>query len=533
MRLSSVRRSATGLLAGPNGTLTIRDPRHTLEIRDISGNVIEPDGEGTSVLKMDTQAYFVEPRGEAAEAIQTIRDSRLEGLRHVHIAPQMLPTNPSEADPATLPVQVHNLYNRPITGELGVESLTDQAPLAFEQDLRLGAGETTTVNVPVRAAAEGGLPLRFAFVPANGEPEEHREVVHVTGIAKRTMPVTGDGVAWDQIRPVQVFSAEGGSDVDPIERLGGCFVERDETATEAKRGDVRLTWDEDHLYIQARVDDQQLAPKTRLAEWDEDQYFWGEHIEQKLRPLEPYAKFLNFRPRKDKKEQVRQDPDWPAYQAFLEKRPALKKLANHRMVRAYFYVKAQRPEASLEELNFHYCQIAPNFQGDLPFNGDTFQFAFDFDSPEDRMTATHDLTYPAEDLPRNWVSLPDTDYEFALYQCDDGKPELWRLLAPGVPRGHHYPHQERSDNPQRAIEAEHSVEHADGRTTYRVAIPWSDLGVSDPQPGMSFGFTFRFNADAGGDVEFGSAAGATKMNGLTLHPYWQPSPSNTIRWRLR
>jgi hypothetical protein len=520
------------MLKGPNGTITIRDAGNALEIRDLSGNVIERGGNGTYELAMDTRAYFVEPRGDAAEVVRTIRDARIDGIRPVHIAPQMLPAAPTAEKPVELPVHVHNVYNRPISGRFKVKSLADQTPLNFTAAVEIDAGETLEVRVPVAKAPATGLPLTFTFIAENGEPAEHAEVVHVTGIERGSMAV-GPGGGWDDVRPVTVLKAEGESDVDAIDRIWLPFIEHDDRPTEAKRGEVRLAWDDEHLYISAIVDDAGLTPKKRLAAWDEDQYFWGKHIEKKLEPLEPYAKFLNFRPRKDRMKQAKQDPDWPAYQEFLDENPQLKKLANNRMVRAYFYVKAQRPDASLEELNFHYCQIAPNFQGDLPFNGDTFQFAFDFDAPDERMTATHDLTYPAEDLPTNWMSLPDTDYEFALYQCEDGRPELWCLLAPGIPRGHHYPHQKRSEVDQHAVEAESSVTHADGRTTYRVAIPWHALGVDEPKAGMDFGFTFRFNADQGGGVEFGDRAGATKMNGLTLHPYWKPSPSNTIRWQLR
>ena len=522
------------ILKGPHRHASpIHDAAITLEIRDISGNVIEPDeDEGYHLQDGYAGLLHFEPRGDLTSAIQTIRNGTIEGLRKVHIAPRTLDAVP-DAQPAQLPMHLDNVYNRAVEGRLSVVSLAESAPLNHQTDLRIEAGASAEVNIPISKVPSGGLPLKVSFTPEDGPATEIVEIIHVTGVQQRTMPVHDDGEAWDGVRPVSVFRSEGETDVDTIDRIWLPFISHDEKQTEAKQADVRMTWDREHLYIQASVDDQTLTPKKRLADWDEDQYFWGEHIERKLEPLEPWAKFLEFPNNKRYKAEARQDPDWPKFQAFLDANPDLKKLANHRAVRGYFYTKAERPSASLEELSFHYSQLAPNFQNDLPFNGDTFQFAFDFDAPEERMTATHDLKYPVEDIPLNWVSVPDTDYEYALYLCEDGKPELWRLLAPGVPRGHHYPHQERSDNPQRAIEAEHFVENTDGRTTYRVAIPWSELGVDEPREGMDFGFTFRFNADAGGSVEFGAAAGATKMNGLTLHPYWEPSPSNTIRWRLR
>jgi hypothetical protein len=128
--------------------------------------------------------------------------------------------------------------------------------------------------------------------------------------------------------------------------------------------------------------------------------------------------------------------------------------------------------------------------------------------------------------------VPDTDYEFSLYLCDDGKPELWCLLAPGVPRGHYFPRQERGKVNQHAVKAECFVVHENSRTTYRASIPWNALGGKPWVAGSDVGFTFAFNAADGGGIGFGGG-GATKMNSLTMHPYWLPKSSNTIRWQLQ
>jgi hypothetical protein len=168
----------------------------------------------------------------------------------------------------------------------------------------------------------------------------------------------------------------------------------------------------------------------------------------------------------------------------------------------------------------------------LPFEGDSFQFAFDVDAPSEVMTKTHDLRYPAEQIPPLWTAVPDSDYEFSLYLCDDGRAELWCLMAPGIPRGHHFPRQERGKQNQHAVKADCSVTNDGVRTVYSATIPWSALGGKPWTAGTDVGFTFSFNAADGGTVRYGTSMGATKSNSLSMHPYWMPKPSNGIRWTL-
>ncbi len=519
------------VLKGPNGRLTLHDAKGILEIRDLSGNRLKPK-QGEYRLMMDTRSYFLSSTAGAKAVIDLVRRARLDGLRHVHIAPGTLSAAPQKGQPVNLAVRVKNVYNRAIKGQFRVASLTAEGTVDGDRELALAAGETVVVDVSVSAMPNGGLPLTFTFVPKAGKAEPWSEVIQITGIPQGTLPVTGAPGDWKKLRPVTVLSAGKAGANDEMERIWLPFIEQKGEKQQTRGGEVRLAWDRKHLYLFAAVDDAQLQPKQRLATWDEDQYFWGKRFAAEWRPLEPWARFLSFR-NNDKRalKKAQQDPDWPKFQAFLKDNPKFSQLAKNRWVRGYFEIKAKRPKARLEELSFHYSQMAPRFINDLPFSGDTFQFAFDFDRPAERMAKTHDLDYPVDKLPRSWVAVPDTDYEFSLYQCLDGKPELWCLLAPGIPRGHYFPHAEKNANRQHAVTADASVENRAGRTLYRVALPWSELGIRQPQAGLEFGFTFRFNSS--GSLSFGQSAGATKMNGLTLHPYWQPSPSNSIRWTLQ
>ena len=146
---------------------------------------------------------------------------------------------------------------------------------------------------------------------------------------------------------------------------------------------------------------------------------------------------------------------------------------------------------------------------------------------------SYNLKLDNDRVPWGFHAMPDTDYEYSAYACTDGKSELWRILAPGVPRGHYAPRQPRARVDQGAVpKGQHVVKRGGTITIYEVAIPWAELNKWKPQAGQTFGFTFRIGNDKGPALDFGADKGATKTNGLTLHPYWLAKPSCGVRWAL-
>ena len=120
-----------------------------------------------------------------------------------------------------------------------------------------------------------------------------------------------------------------------------------------------------------------------------------------------------------------------------------------------------------------------------------------------------------------------------IRRVTDGGSELWRLLAPGVPRGHYYPRQPRAKSDQGIVtDGRHAVRRDATPLIYEVAIPWSELKEWKPKAGQTFGFTFRVNNDKGPALQFGTEKSATKSNGLSLHPYWEGKSNCAVRWGL-
>lgn len=514
---------------GPTGTMTIPDPDKVLEVRDLNGNPLPRAADGGVRVTMDTSAYYLWSAEGAQAVIDAVRACTIEGTRAVHIAPNGVRRDANGA--TVLPVELHNALNRPVNGTLTVKSLSPLTVLAFSQKVELSAGASAAVQVALPGTVSGGLPLTFAFAPQGYAPTEATEVVQTTVISRAS---PSDAKAWAALPGATVIRRQGKVEGSEIEAIWLPFVERREVTVATRRGEVKLAYDDKALHVFATVDATSIRPRPRVETRNDDVYFWSDaYVERVFAPFRPHLKFLSVQG--DGKIWGGEDRHFvpasgePGWSEFVEfrKDPAVKRLIDTGAAKRWADAKG----GSVAHLNYVYLPDCP-VEGDLPYRGDAFQFAIDVDAPADVMTRTHDLVYPADSVPAYWTSVPDTDYEFSLYLCDDGKPELWCLLAPGVPRGHYFPRQERGKVNQHAVKAECFVVHENSRTTYRASIPWNALGGKPWVAGSDVGFTFAFNAADGGGIGFGGG-GATKMNSLTMHPYWLPKSSNTIRWQLQ
>jgi len=398
---------------------------------------------------------------------------RLVGLRQV----QILPGTPASRSRAELPVELHNLRNTSLRGELLVESMLDNAPLRERRDVTLEAGARAVYTIALPAIPSNGWPLQYTFRSELGE-ERWQEVMQPTGIAPFPAGVKfEDDDAWSRLPATHILRV-GPAERNPIEAAWLPFLKGQEsTDATTQRAEVRVAWDEQYLYLDARITAAAPLPKQALARWDEEQYFHSSASAQKD------ARYADFARGKD--------IDWSRA--------------------AYVY--------------------AAEFRAESPWSGDVFQFAIDVDAPADRYRRTHDLSFQIDRLPTGFHTVPDTDFEFALYDTVGGGSELWCILAPDMPRVHHHPRQLRGDVRQHAVtNAKHRTAYVDGVRVYRVGVPWKTLGLA-PKSGTDVGLTFRLNQNKIGPVDYGIDR-AIKNNGLTLHPYFASSPACVARWTL-
>ena len=245
---------------------------------------------------------------------------------------------------------------------------------------------------------------------------------------------------------------------------------------------MKVAWDDGYVYLSATVNDPTPeANPYRWSERDEDSFF-----------------------------HTAADDEVSPYKEFIEA----------------FRAKTGDESRSFGEVT-HVYRASP--EAGMPFRRDRLHVAFD------TTPGLHGLP-PVEGIPAGFNANPDTDYEYAIYWVDDGREgggETWRYMAPGVPRIHDFPRQVRGELTTGKVDgALQSVTRTDTGYVYEAAIPRSEITDFPSAVGEDFGFTFLIGNPGGGNAAYGANKAGTKQNGLTLHPYWESSPSIATRWTL-
>ncbi len=467
--------------AADGGTITIDNADGLLEFLDIAGNPAFKGETSVSLPMSFIPTYIRSAKGPAAVAAR-IRTAKIAGKRPVEILPADFAT-PVTAAGAALTVKVHNGLNQPIQGTLAVKApdgITLQTP---QQPVELGAGETKAVVFQVAAAKASpanAYPFEFLFDGPAGKAD-YAEVLNVTVAPKAKITVDGNLDDWKDVPGINLLSTKK-EKLDVTEAARRPWLDTRDKLPDGTFAEVKLAWDENYLYISARVNDPTpQMNKVRGETRKDDDYFHSAKSDSES----PYKEFLDTR-----------------------------KLGGK----------------TLRELGYSFAGVPFVYKkgcGDMGWNGDRLQFAFDVADD------WHGLTPNTDRVPQGFTAWPDTDYEYSAYLCADGKGELWRLLAPGVPRVHDYPRQPKGKLSTGAVPAAQHVVRQDGKVRiYEVAIPKAEIAQLKLQKGTSFGFLFQVGNDNGPSLFSGQDKAVCKLNGLSLHPYWVTSPTCGVRWTL-
>jgi hypothetical protein len=507
------------------GTLLIDNPEGELEFYDAVGNPVFV-GEATVRIPGTAPPHYVwSPRGGEAGLRRGLGAARLEGFRPVEIVARDFLVPPTEPN-ARLRVTLHNLLNREIEGQLKVTSPRGMRLEPEDRPVRLGRGETRDIQFAVvnfEPSPANAYPMVFEFESSAGTAA-WQEVLHDLVVRRTRILVDGRLDDWQRIPPVRLY----GFEAEP-EELGMSFDAIRRQRTNAFLGEFRMAWDERHLYLAARVQDPTSGPlKQRLATRDEDQYFRGIKDDAICEQLRPFARLLERLPDDLARwgELAPRALEWPALQQLLSTNAEARAAVVSGAAQTYFRAKRRDPAASFASAAHVYRKLP---WPDQPQRGDTLQFGLDLLPGYEH----HRLDPGTARVAPGFQVVPDTDYEFCIYLCEDGKPEVWRLLAPGIPRSDAGPRRVAARLDQGPVaEAEAVVVRSGSLLTYEVAIPWSAMAEWEPRVGATFGAVFRFNNDTGPPLTFGDGKSATKANGLTLHPHDEASASCGVEWIL-
>ena len=507
------------------GTMAIDNSDGALQFYDIAGNP-EFVGEKQVTLPMDYLARYIRcPKGGAALIAERLRAARIEGVRPVEIIARDF-TTPLDSDQAEARVTLHNLLNRAVTGALSVQS-SDGIKLASTQaPVKLEAGAKKDLSFRIVSAARtpaSAYLFTYRFRGDAGQAE-WKEVLHEVVAPRATKTVDGDLADW--AGQPGVFVDAKFQKVDPTVEAWMPFLKAKDAQPDGSFAEVKLAWDKDFLYLAARVNDPSDSEgHERLENWDEDQYFRSARDDEICETLRPFEEFVVANMRNaDIAKRMKADPRWSEYEEFLNEDPDAAAAVKTNAASVYFRAKRRNPKATFADAHYVYKRTP---WGAQPFSGDVFQFGFDV------IDFFYNMKPDTDRVPHGFHAMPDTDYEFSAYRCKDGGSELWCQLAPGMPRGHHYPRQPRAKLDQGVVAGGKHVVKREGKTaTYELAIPWTALPRWQPKAGRTFGFIFAIRNDRGPTLYFGSQKSAVKSNGLSLHPYWEGKPGCGVKWAL-
>jgi len=453
------------------GTMTIRNRDRLLRFYDLAGNPLYVGQREVKLPMSIFPTYITCAKGPKAAA-ERLEAARIEGKRPVEILPRDFSSRVAEG--TVLRVGLHNCLNRAITGKLAVQAPQGITLAAAAQKVELAAGETKAVAFPLAAAKPdptNAYPFAFRFTSDAGDAD-YQEVLHAAIVPRGTKTIDGDLGDWTDVPGVTVVA--GAQAAELTELLRRPWLDLRDQKPEGNLAEFKLAWDPEFLYVAARVHDPMpQADLPSFAARDEDRFFHSAESDQR----EPYKTFLKKYPGR----------------SFAE----------------VPYVYARAPEAF------------------IPFRRDRLHIALDVTE------GWHDLAPTTDRVPYGFHAVPDTDYEYSLYLCAGGKSEVWRHLAPGVPRIHDFPRQPRGKRTTGVVPGARHVVKLDGKTyVYELAIPREELADLKLQAGTSFGLMLRAGNNKGPHVDYGVDKAVTKSNGLSLHPYWERSSDCGARWTL-
>jgi len=461
------------------GTMTIDNADGLLQFYDLAGNRINEDQKSVTLPMTIFPTYIACEKGPAAAAAR-LKQAKIEGKRPVEILPRDFSTR-VDAKNAVLNVAVHNCMTRTLNGKLAVKAPADIQLAKNEESITLEGGETKTLTFAIASAKPNtgnSYPCTFDFT-SDGGNASYTEAMNAAIIVKGSRTIDGNLDDWNDVPGITIIATKQKAEI--TENMRRPWLELKDQQPDGNFAEFKLAWDEKYLYVAARVNDKTIEkPSPGMEGRDEDAYFHSKASDTRA----PYDKFLK---------------DFPG-RSFAE----------------VPYVYCYSPESPANE-------NLPR----IPFRRDRLHIALDVTDD------WHDLSPDTDKVPYGFHAVPDTDYEYALYGIKDNKSELWRLLAPGVPRRHDFPRTGKPEHGTGTVAgAKHVVKREGNVFIYEMAIPKEEIANLKLSVGTTIGLMLRAGNSEGPNVDYALDKAVAKMNGLTLKPYWERKPSCGVRWTL-
>jgi hypothetical protein len=251
------------------GTVSIDAMDGRLKAYDLYGNPY-PIAGGRYRLPFSMASVYLEAPGVPTEIVaQIIAEGRVDRVPPVEFLVDDFIEPIDRAK--SVDFEVHNVLSRRINGTVTVEPPSAFKLQESKVSVALNAGASQRVRLPIRWAKPhpaNAYPFTFSFDGAVGNAE-WMETLHVNTIAYGRPTI--DGSLWEWKDAIPVYLHGPGVEFD----LAGVAWRPWETHRDIERGlaEVRLLWDDRHLYVGVRDRNVAWRPKPRLSTRRDESYF--------------------------------------------------------------------------------------------------------------------------------------------------------------------------------------------------------------------------------------------------------------------
>lgn len=477
------------------GRLRVEDPERTLTVCDFSGNALARETDGGYVIPLTEDAHYVVSTLGPADVAAKLKAAQADYEGNPLQVSLKDFTRPLASKPAVR-VKVRNCIQATMDAEIRVVAPAGWRLVEDRQVLPcLRPGEVRELVFAVEAAHEtpaNRYPFKVEAVTPAGRMEL-TENLHVTYFRRGTITVDGDLSDWADIGAMPVTLA-GSAKTDSVEKYWLPFIAH----AEGSAAPVRFAgaWDEDHFYVCAEVRDAhaQYRPSMRdgiyytLHDAPLDYLYWG----VTPRFVSTIGDGLKIA--------------FDVHRAGQKNDPWLP------------------PEAQLQ-VDGRFDALSADYEYDL-YAGATNRLAEPYPVVRDRHLAR--LAHPPDASYRgHWPPFEEPTFVTE----GEPRPEIWRLMAPGVPRHNYYPFSDRPGRDQGLVPgAQLVVQRTEFGWRYEAAIPWRELAEIAPEVGREVRFSFSVLNDGKRAAAWTAGRSSSGARMQILHPTWQRNEAIETVW---
>ena len=445
-----------------DGTLTITDPDSTLHVFDMFGNALPREGDRLT-LPLDEYPYYLTSTGGYGDLRSKLAELSAE-YNDAGIELAMLDmTEPLDARPQVR-VRVSNRVPTEQTVTVGLAGPEGWRFAEPERSVSLAPGQSEVVAFrPERVKPSPLNSYAFsATATTPGGVRELGETLHVSVFEKGTPVIDGDLAEWAELGAVPTYMSGEPIEVDYQQQMW--FPTLDIQGRNKNDVWVRFAsmWDDDYFYIAAEVHDPTVS-HTRLAGDGDMSLTHGEPYDYL------YWQFAI--------------PGFAPTAAEEHKFDGLKIAFN--VLPVGEKEDPLFPKDAQKRMNTRFHRIGPDYEYDL-YLGQKMALVESYETVKARHLAR------LEDPPNDRYAERWPPFEPPAFRSvGEPIPELWRRIAPGVPRHRYYPFSPRRPRDQGVVETAKLKVIRDGDVVrYEAAIPWSELARVEPQIGKEVSFAY-------------------------------------------